>query len=330
MKNVLKILSLALIVTILVFSFSACAKAKDETPEVKGYDIPESLEISVDVYNGNTLLGSITKEGLEGATQQKITMTTTNSQNTESTVTYVAYKVSNLLFAIENFNLPAFTKVKTVATDGYDSNFDLSSIDNMYLTIGTEENGAFVEDSKAPRLITDKTSTSSNSITKYMAKLVFNPVVFSLTVKMTQGDKENIIILPSTIALTEYERESKNEIVTYLGYNLSEIIASMTKIKKDNTVMNLVGDYDTVGFVCSDDEEATDYSARVFTKEEIDNEESYVYIVTDGEGTRCYSDLADTDPATYRNKLKNISVIEVYTDGVLNCKFEFTWSVPAV
>lgn len=327
MKNVLKILSITLIVTVLVFSFSACAN--NETPEVKGYDIPDALEISVEIYDGYTSLGSFNKEDLEGATQQKITMTTTNSYGTETSVTYIAYKLSDLLNTIENCTLPTFSTFKTAATDGYKDSFEISSIAKMYITVGTEEDGNLVEDSKAPRLITDKDSASSKTVTKFVSKLVFNPVVLNPTVKMIQGDKENVIAMPASLNPIDYEHESKGVTVNYEGYNLKDIIASMTKIKSDDTIMNLVGDYDSVGFVCSDDEEE-DYSTRIYTKAEIESEDAYVYIIADGEGTRCYSDLADTDPATYRNKLKNISVIEVYNEGVLNCTFELTWSVPAV
>ncbi len=53
------------------------------------------------------------------------------------------------------------------------------------------------------------------------------------------------------------------------GFTLSAILRSMGKQKQDGTTMTFINNYESVGFVCSDDESG-DYSARVFTKSEIE------------------------------------------------------------
>lgn len=328
-KNVFKILTFVLIVALGLLAFTACG-APAEQPEARGYNIPAELNIAVGLYNGNELLGTIAKEDFAGVTQEKITMTTKNSMGTEKTVTYLAYNVAGIV-AKKSLTVPAFTAIKTLATDNYINDFNMTDLSGLYITVGFEKDGAFEADADAPRLVTDKNSASSKSVTRLLSKIVLNPVAFGLTVKMTQGTKVNDIAISSEVIPVKHS-VTKGEITTdYKGYNLKDIIANMTKIKKDNTVMNLVGDYAKVGFVCSDDETGKNYDARVFTKAEIESAEKYVRLVADGEVTRCFSDFADTEPKTYRNNLKKITSIVVYNaDNSVNCTFEFTWSVPTV
>ncbi len=182
-STVLKTLTLVLAIALCALLLAACVPEPEPTPQNNAYPIPEDLVINVEIYEGATLLGTITESALEGIAQEIVTMTTTNSMGTEKTESYVAYSISAILNKL-GITLPAVTSVKTEATDAYVSSFDITSLAASYLTIGFEEDGAFVEDTKtknnkvvmqAPRFILDKTSVSSNDVTKMVARIIVNP-----------------------------------------------------------------------------------------------------------------------------------------------------------
>ena len=143
---------------------------------------------------------------------------------------------------------------------------------------------------------------------------------------MTQGTKTNTITVPfTTVAPNVTNIIYDNKGTKLYGFTLSDILRSMGKQKQDGTTMTFINNYESVGFVCSDDEEAGDYSARVFTKSEIESAENYIYIVKDGNTSRCFSDLGEPSEGatTYRHKLKNITSIVVY--GTDAATLELTW-----
>ncbi|HOK81797.1 MAG TPA: hypothetical protein PLS05_03005 [Clostridia bacterium] len=68
-------------------------------------------------------------------------------------------------------------------------------------------------------------------------------------------------------------------------------------------------------FVCSDDKETDDYSARAYTKAEVDSNDGVVVAYDKGNGkARIMSALGDTNPSTYRNNLKNVTTINIYIE----------------
>lgn len=77
--------------------------------------------------------------------------------------------------------------------------------------------------------------------------------------------------------------------------------------------MSFVEDYTVVMFVCSDDEETDDYSARAYTKAEVDSNDGVVVAYDKGKA-RIMSALGDTNPSTCRNNLKNVTTINIYIE----------------
>ncbi len=355
MKMNKKLIALFLIISVLVLSMTlfACNKAENDPGENKVvYQIPDGLTINVAIYNNDMLLGTIINGTFTNVEQHKITMNTTNSFGTESSVVYIGYKVSDLISSL-GITLPEITGVWAYASDNY--LIQAENIENAYITIGMEEDGVFVVDNKGPRYISDSNSAVSSTINQFIAKIVFNyvkpaeepngnngentggdtpvvveDVVVKLNVDMTQGTKTNTITVPFAIMaddVTNVTYDNKGTI--YYGFTLHNILRSMGKQKQDGTTMTFINNYESVGFVCSDDDEAGDYSARVFTKAEIESTENYIKIVRDGDATRCFSDLGEpTEGATtYRHKLKHITKIVVY--GTDAATLELTWKAVA-
>lgn len=363
MRN--KLLTIAVMIMLALTLSLALAACND-----KAYPIPEELTVNVQIYDGETLLGTVTKDTLEVLTQETITMTTTNDYETTKTSVYVAYSVSAAAEEL-GITLPSpITSVKSYATDSYSAVYEMTTLENSYISIGFEDDGAFAADEDGPRFISDKTSGSSNSVAKFIAKIVINPpadpdeggenggenggdeeaeeiLAFTITPEWTDGgrtltvvfkdivsDKTNRITLSTpegesvVTAITIDENPAvdlsssllisyENKGTLYYGYKLDDIIAKMGKYRSGEAWMSFVEEYTAVGFVCSDDEAEADYSARVYTKAEVDGETDINIVFDAGatvqEGTtRVYSGLSDTDPATYRNKLKKVLSIQIF------------------
>lgn len=327
MNKKLLALLLILVLSLSVVAFAAC----DKEEGTGSYAIPEGLTLNVGLYDNETLLGTVTNDTLSGVTQYRVSMTTVNDLGTEKTTVYIGYKLTDLAAKL-NITLPVtIKKVDSYSTkDDYKGTYEITSIANAYITIGTEENGAFAEDSKGPRFLSDSTSASSNSVAKYIDKVIINPIDKTkplLNVKMTQGDKVNEITIPFASYATEvnnvsYDRLNDDIMTTYFGFNLLDILNSMGKIRSSGEWMGFISDYEYVGFVCSDDMIDEDYTTRSFTKAEIENTAKYIKIVKDGETARCYSDYADV---MYRSRLKNITKIMVY-GGEDAATLEISWS----
>ncbi len=180
-----KTLTLLVALALLTALFAACVP--DTNPEDKNtpYAIPENLSVNVEIFEGARLIGTITDNTLDGLVQEIITITSTNSAQVETTVSYVSYSMSAIFDKLDITLPDTITSVKTLATDAYESSFDITSLANSYITIGLEEEDAFVEDTKikneklviqAPRFISDKTSALSSSVTKMVSRIIINPV----------------------------------------------------------------------------------------------------------------------------------------------------------
>lgn len=367
----MKKLSLFVVVALTValcLTLFACADKTTET-----YLIPDDLTVNVEIYDGETLLGTVTKDTLKELTQEKISMTTTNDYETTKTSVYVAYSVKAAAEKL-GITLPStITSVKAFATDDYVTVYQITTLDNAYLSIGFEDDGAFAADEKGPRFISDKNSGSANSVAKFIAKIVLNPaaevedededgdggeeqketiLAYTLTPTWSDGgrtlsivfedltsDKTNTIVLSTPegegaftsltiddkapVELTENLLiDHNNKGTMFYGYALDDIIAKMGKFKSGGSWMSFVEAYVRVAFVCTDDNAEADYTARAYTQAEVEGE-TVIKVVFDAgaaeeEGkTRIYSDLSDTDPATYRNKLKMVSVIHIYAEVVV-------------
>lgn len=337
-----KLLTMLLIVMVLVASlslFTACNNEKPAVDEnVTNYAIPAEFTPNISLYDSTTLLGKITKDTLSELTQYRVTMKTTNTENTYTERTYIGYKMTDILTKM-NITVPA-TITKIVPSDSSTTKVfseTVTSFANAYITIGLEEDGALVADGtdngSSPRYVSDCTSTSSNSVWKSVDKITINPIDLTkpvLVVKMTQGTKTNDIEIPNTAYATTVENVkydyTKNDVVTsFYGFNLKDVIASMGKIKSTGSWISFLSDYSHIGFVCSDDVDGTDYSTRVFTKAEVEAADTYISVVYDTTKTqtRIFSDLAD---ALFRSKLQKITEIVVYNaDNTVNATLEISW-----
>ena len=157
---------LVLVLLCSVLLTTACTKPPED------YPIPDGLTINIAVFVGSDEFTTIDNAALANAEQEIIHMQTTNSAGTQSDVKYVGYALTAILTA-QNKSVPAFTSINAVAADGVTRS--MASLDNAYITIGEVKDGEFVEDSSSPRLITDKTSTSSGDIVKQIAKITITP-----------------------------------------------------------------------------------------------------------------------------------------------------------
>ncbi len=360
-KKILSIILIIAVALVAAVALTACNKP---------FAIPEDLTIDIEIYNGETKLGTVTRETLEGVKQENVEMATTNSVGTEETSVFVAYSFKAIAEKL-NIELPSeISSVKVFASDGYKDVFEITSLDNAYISIGFMDGKEFSADEKAPRFISDKTSKSRNSIAKFAKKIIINPLpeeeggdegdggqggenegeqtlayILSLTwenentLKIDFEDRSGDSVKNNTLALStpnadgetmrkiddegyanlgsnlyiSYEHQGKNGTTTYYGYKLGDILANLGKVNKSNEWMSFVEDYTVVMFVCSDDKETDDYSARAYTKAEVDSNDGVVVAYDKGNGkTRIMSALGDTNPSTYRNNLKNVTTINIY------------------
>lgn len=351
-KKILSIILIIAVALVAAVALTACNKP---------FAIPEDLTIDIEIYNGETKLGTVTRETLEGVKQENVEMATTNSVGTEETSVFVAYSFKAIAEKL-NIELPSeISSVKVFASDGYKDVFEITSLDNAYISIGFMDGKEFSADEKAPRFISDKTSKSRNSIAKFAKKIIINPLpeeeggdegdggqggenegeqtlayILSLTwenentLKIDFEDRSGDRVKYNTLALStpnadgvtkrnidgkgytdlgsnlyiSYEHQGKNGTTTYYGYKLGDILANLGNVE----------DYTVVMFVCSDDKETDDYSARAYTKAEVDSNDGVVvaYYDNDNGNARIMSALGDTNPSTYRNNLKNVTTINIY------------------
>lgn len=181
-KNFLKLMGMMVVLLISASFLVACAP--EEEAIVQKYAIPDDLAISIEIYEGNVesanLKGTITKADLLLIEQQNITVTTIKNE-VSTTKVYVGYSVADLIALLE-LSLPAITGVKAIGTDAWESDYEITSFADSYITIGFEEDGAFSADKdedelyQAPRFLSDKNSTSSRATAKVIAKIVINPI----------------------------------------------------------------------------------------------------------------------------------------------------------
>ncbi|NLO65005.1 MAG: hypothetical protein GX095_07190 [Clostridiales bacterium] len=352
-KKILSIILIIAVALVAAVALTACNKP---------FAIPEDLTIDIEIYNGETKLGTVTRETLEGVKQENVEMATTNSVGTEETSVFVAYSFKAIAEKL-NIELPSeISSVKVFASDGYKDVFEITSLDNAYISIGFMDGKEFSADEKAPRFISDKTSKSRNSIAKFAKKIIINPLpeeeggdegdggqggenegeqtlayILSLTwenentLKIDFEDRSGDSVKYNTLALStpnadgetkrnidgkgytglgsnlyiSYEHQGKNGTTTYYGYKLGDILANLGNVE----------DYTVVMFVCSDDKETDDYSARAYTKAEVDSNDGVVVAYDKGNGkARIMSALGDTNPSTYRNNLKNVTTINIYIE----------------
>lgn len=328
-KNIWKILIIVALVAVLCFTLVACNKDEDED-----YAIPSAVTINIEVYDGETLLGTVTAAHLDGVAQEVIDTSTVNDVGTPKEVKYVGYSFKAML-AKANITLPSFTELRYVGTDNYDKTLSISSLDRSYITIGIIEDGNFVEDSKsttAPRLVTDKNSTSSNDTAKLIAKVILNPVeavdpnpeeptdpvddvyFLNAVIKDLSKDKNNDIKCDDIA----YVMHPYNDI-NYFGYKLSDVLSKMTKVTKSGDIMNFIEGYNKIGLVAN--AKSGGLEEFFITAEEIGSADYDIIIVKDGDTSRIFSKITDQG----RLKTKGIVKLNVYTDDVVSHEITLAW-----
>lgn len=233
-KMFFKVMILTLIMVISATLMISCKP--EEEAVIQKYAIPEDLDVSIAVYSETdaeaNLLGTINKDTLLAITQQNVSMTTIKNE-VETTKVYVGYSVGELLTQLE-VNLPSFRGVTAIASDEWESDYEMSSFENSYITIGFEESDAFVADFDeedgilAPRFISDKTSTSSRSVAKMVEKIILIP---SQKYPIPENVDVNIAIYEGSVLEDNLLGTVTNEILTAL--KVRQQIVSMTTIKND-------------------------------------------------------------------------------------------------
>jgi hypothetical protein len=233
-KMFFKVMILTLIMVISATLMISCKP--EEEAILQKYAIPEDLDVSIAVYSEKdaeaNLLGTINKDTLLAITQQNVSMTTIKNE-VETTKVYVGYSVGELLTQLE-VNLPSFRGVTAIASDEWESDYEMSSFENSYITIGFEESDAFVADFDeedgilAPRFISDKTSTSSRSVAKMVEKIILIP---SQKYPIPENVDVNIAIYEGSVLEDNLLGTVTNEILTAL--KVRQQIVSMTTIKND-------------------------------------------------------------------------------------------------
>lgn len=202
----------------------------------------------------------------------------------EASKKYVAYSVNELVEKLA-ITLPTITSVKAIASDGYDDEYQITSFVNSYISIGFEDNEVFGVDEKngvpnTPRFISDKTSTSSKSVAKKIAKIIVNPVTVvyqkyaipddleinieiyeanddAASLKGTITNATLLAITQQIVSMTTLKGE-KSTTTLYVAYSLNEIIAELEiALPAEITGVNCIGsdgyekDHDMTAFANS-------------------------------------------------------------------------------
>jgi hypothetical protein len=211
-----------------------------------------TVNVNVELYDSLTLLGTITNKELKKTARENVTMTTVNSMGTETSITYLAYKLSNITPKLKNFTLPEITSVFSRATDDY--LVEAENITNAYISIGFVENGKFVEDADGPRYISDSTSNSSKSINKKIAKVIFNDPLTTVEVNVELYDNATLLktitndvlkkVARENVTITTVNSMGNETSVIYLAYKLSNITP---KLKVTIPEITKVTSYDSTG-----------------------------------------------------------------------------------
>lgn len=306
MKMNKKLIALFLIISVLVLSMTlfACNNVENDPGENKVvYQIPDGLTINVAIYDGIELLGTAVNASFANIEQHKLRMDTINSHGTETSVVYIAYKLTDIVTAL-NITLPEINGVFAVASDNY--TIEAENIDRAYITIGTEVDGAFVADADSPRYIADNLSTDSKLINKKIAKVVINDPLTTVNVNVELYDNDTHLgtitnntlekVARQTITMTTVNSKGNETTVTYLGYKLSDIAAKL----RDVTLPTITN----VRSLTSDD--------RVVDADNIDN--AYITIgkivdgdfVADADAPRYLSDSTSTESKSVNKHLVKI------------------------
>jgi hypothetical protein len=143
----------------------------------RGFAIPEGLSINIEIYNGDTLLGTVNNDSLRRVRQENVRMQTVNSAGTEHDRTYVAYSLTAILSRL-NVTLPEFSEVEiTGIRNNAESSVrrEINRLSDAYITIGLVEDGEFAEDSGSVRLIPDKNSNDHGAIIQQVVRIRVNP-----------------------------------------------------------------------------------------------------------------------------------------------------------
>jgi hypothetical protein len=157
------------IIAIAACSFLLFACNGDNGPPSENYPLPENLVIGI--YNGETLLGTINNDVLNGAEQTTVRMQTVDSIDREFDRTYVAYSLTAVLQSM-NITLPTFNQVTFGLTNGGTlTRNNLTSLANAYITIGMINADGFSVDTSSPRIIIDKTSNNHGGIIQNVASI---------------------------------------------------------------------------------------------------------------------------------------------------------------
>lgn len=248
MNKKLRIFLIAALALSMMLALIACDKAD---PNERSYAMPEGLALDIAIYDGGTKLGSISAANFADVKQEMVAYTVIKDEEPDPIVTnYIGYSVKSLLEKA-GITVPAFTKLVALGSDHYASEVTVSSLDNAYISIGTEEEGAFVSDKSAPRLIADKTSNSGSSIAKNVCAIIVNPVTNdasallsdSTSIKVLVGATEvgtinKTLLAKLTANKVKYTavKDDKTTITYYAAYALSDILEAL---EYDGTVASV-------------------------------------------------------------------------------------------
>ena len=219
----------------------AAFPATDAEPIENEYEAPEG--ISIDVYDGDTLMTTITTD-VFNEIQQEIVIS--NNRN------YVAYAISDVLEYL-GCTLSEFTKIVYDTTDNRPATRNSDSFDNAYIAIGYYmEAGDDLNTSGAPRVLPEGADTSSGGVIQYVKGITVNPVEGEEPDEPGEpGEPENEYDVPENFSIDVFDGKwligaitaevlngIQQEVVTttdngrnYVAYAVTDVLAHLEEIE---------------------------------------------------------------------------------------------------
>ena len=124
--------------------------------------------ISINVYDGATLVDTITSDDLEGLQQRFVTFVTSSAR------VYVAYPIAEVLEYID-CELSPFTRIKYDASDSFSVSKDNTNFNRAYIAIGYLNADNTLNIGSMPRFIADSLSSAGSDVVNNAARITVNP-----------------------------------------------------------------------------------------------------------------------------------------------------------
>jgi len=196
------------------------------------YEAPE--DISVEVYDGETLKATITTDDLNEIQQEIVVSAGRN---------YVAYAITDVLEYLD-CELSTFTRILYDTSDDYPVTRDYNNFENAYIAIGyIAANDSFIPETDGVRALPEGADTTNGGVVKFVNRITVNPIIEEPDPGETDPCDENECEAPADLNIDVFDgkwllatitadvlNELEYEIVTtsngreWVAYAISDIL----------------------------------------------------------------------------------------------------------